>query len=134
MNKQILQSGIGIAQARPSPSGDQARAAMFDPGLQAGLLGTVATDREPDYQRYYGGPAAEVALRAVVARVVDRSPLIHHLNQVELSRRWRISSRTLEQWRWIHRGPPYLKIGGRVVYRLEDVEAFEAQQMRGSVG
>jgi hypothetical protein len=52
---------------------------------------------------------------------------IKHLNQVELSRRWSLSPRTLERWRWLGLGPAYLKIGGRVVYQLEDVEAFEAQ-------
>jgi hypothetical protein len=52
---------------------------------------------------------------------------IKHLNQVELSRRWSLSPRTLERWRWLGQGPAYLKIGGRVVYQLEDVEAFEAQ-------
>ena len=55
-----------------------------------------------------------------------------HLNQVELSRRWSISPRTLERWRWLGQGPRYLKIGGRVVYRLEDVEAYEAERMRES--
>lgn len=55
-----------------------------------------------------------------------------HLNQVELSRRWRISARTLERWRWLGQGPRYLKIGGRVVYRVDDVEAYEAQQVRSS--
>lgn len=54
--------------------------------------------------------------------------LAHHLNQVELGRRWRISHRTLERWRWLRQGPRYLKIGGRVVYRLEDIEAYEAEQ------
>ncbi len=57
---------------------------------------------------------------------------IQHLNQVELSRRWTISPRTLERWRWLGQGPRYLKIGGRVVYRLDDVEAYEAQQTRTS--
>jgi predicted site-specific integrase-resolvase len=55
-----------------------------------------------------------------------------HLNQVELSRRWSISPRTLERWRWLGQGPRYLKIGGRVVYRLEDIEAYEAERMRES--
>lgn len=55
---------------------------------------------------------------------------IKHLNQIELSRRWRISSRTLERWRWRRQGLRYLKIGGRVVYRLEDVEAFEVAKMQ----
>jgi hypothetical protein len=54
---------------------------------------------------------------------------VRHLNQIELSRRWSISPRTLERWRWLKAGPRYLKIGGRVVYRLEDVEAYEAGQL-----
>ena len=53
-----------------------------------------------------------------------------HLHQIELARRWKISPRTLERWRWLKQGPQYLKIGGRVIYRLEDVEAFEAAQLR----
>jgi hypothetical protein len=54
-----------------------------------------------------------------------------HLLQAELAARWRISARTLERWRWQRVGPPHLKIGGRVVYRLEDVVAYEAEQLRG---
>ncbi|MFN3624674.1 helix-turn-helix domain-containing protein [Elioraea sp.] len=53
---------------------------------------------------------------------------IRHLTQIELAQRWRISPRTLERWRWLGQGPRYLKIGGRVVYRLEDVEAFEDEK------
>ena len=49
-----------------------------------------------------------------------------HLNQTELAARWKISPRTLERWRWIGEGPVFIKIGGRVVYRLEDIEAYEA--------
>ena len=52
-----------------------------------------------------------------------------HLNQVYLARRWNVSPRTLERWRWLKQGPDYLKIGGRIVYRLEDIEAFEAAQL-----
>ncbi len=55
-----------------------------------------------------------------------------HLNQVQLADRWCISPRTLERWRWLGQGPRYLKIGGRVVYRLDDVEAYEARQLRTS--
>lgn len=53
-----------------------------------------------------------------------------HLNQVELARRWNLSPRTLERWRWLGQGPQYLKIGGRVVYRLDDVEAHEHASQR----
>ena len=55
-----------------------------------------------------------------------------HLNQVELAARWKISPRTLERWRWSGEGPGYIKIGGRVVYALKDVEAFEEKQHRSS--
>ena len=55
---------------------------------------------------------------------------LRHLNQIELSRRWNISPRTLERWRWTGEGPSFVKLGGRVVYRLEDIEAFEADQLR----
>lgn len=54
------------------------------------------------------------------------------LNQIELSRRWGISPRTLERWRWMGEGPAFIKLGGRVVYRLTDVEEYEAAQFRRS--
>jgi predicted site-specific integrase-resolvase len=54
---------------------------------------------------------------------------VRHLNQIELARRWNISARTLERWRWLGEGPVYLKLGGRVSYRLEDVEKFEAERL-----
>ena len=55
---------------------------------------------------------------------------LRHLNQVQLARRWSLSPRTLERWRWLKEGPTFLKIGGRVVYRLEDVEQYETAQRR----
>ena len=49
------------------------------------------------------------------------------LSQIELAARWEISHRTLERWRWAQEGPRYLKLGGRVIYRLSDIEAFERE-------
>lgn len=57
---------------------------------------------------------------------------LRHLNQIELAARWNISHRTLERWRWTGEGPRFVKLGGRVVYRLEDVEEFEREQTRAS--
>jgi hypothetical protein len=57
-----------------------------------------------------------------------------HLNQRELAERWNISQRTLERWRWVGDGPQFLKLGGRVVYRIEDVERYEAEQLRSHTG
>jgi Helix-turn-helix domain len=54
---------------------------------------------------------------------------VRHLTQAELARRWRKSERTLERWRLRGQGPAHLQIGG-VLYRLEDIEAFEKAQLR----
>ena len=54
------------------------------------------------------------------------------LNQKELSRRWGISHRTLERWRWLGEGPAFVKLGGRVAYRFEDIETYEQAHMRSS--
>lgn len=55
---------------------------------------------------------------------------LKHLNQKELARRWTLSHGTLERWRRVAEGPRFLKLGGRVVYRLEDILAFEADRQR----
>jgi hypothetical protein len=71
--------------------------------------------------------------RELDARGSDRNvqtQRVLHLNQKELARRWRISPRTLERWRWLREGPSYLKIGGKVIYRLTEIEAFEAARVR----
>ena len=57
---------------------------------------------------------------------------VKHLNQIELAARLNISPRTLERWRWTGEGPRFMKVGGRVVYRLEDVERYEDSQLRNS--
>ena len=49
--------------------------------------------------------------------------------QEQLAQRWYLSPRTLEQWRWLGKGPKFLKIGARVLYREEDVEDWEAAQV-----
>lgn len=54
------------------------------------------------------------------------------MNQLELAVRWGISHRTLERWRWTGEGPRFLKVGGRVVYRLSDVEEYEQSIVRSS--
>lgn len=55
-----------------------------------------------------------------------------HLSQHDVAVRWRMSVRTLERWRSLRQGPPFLKLGGRVVYRIEDIEAFEAARLEAT--
>ena len=58
--------------------------------------------------------------------------VVRHFTQRELADRWRISARTLERWRWVGQGPSYLKIGGSIAYRMEDVLAYEKAQRKGA--
>ena len=55
---------------------------------------------------------------------------IKHLNQRQLADRWGVSEATLERWRSEGLGPVFLKIHGRVLYRIEDVESYEAECLR----
>ena len=57
---------------------------------------------------------------------------IKHLNQRHLADRWDVSEATLERWRTEGIGPVFLKLQGRVLYRGEDVEAFEVDSLRKS--
>jgi hypothetical protein len=49
-----------------------------------------------------------------------------HLNPFQLARRWGVTPQTLQNWRCKGKGPGYLKIGGHIMYRQDDVERFEA--------
>ena len=40
-----------------------------------------------------------------------------------------MSPRTLEQWRWLGKGPKFLKIGARVLYDEGAIEAYEKSQI-----
>ena len=62
----------------------------------------------------------------------DTDRRIKFLNQAELAKRWLISQRTLERWRWERRGPPYVKLyNKRVLYNLEVIEEIEQQSEKG---
>ena len=57
---------------------------------------------------------------------------VKHLNQRQLADRWDISEASLERWRSEGIGPVYLKLQGRVLYRLEDIELYETQCLHKS--
>lgn len=49
---------------------------------------------------------------------------ITHLDQLQLAERWGLSPKTLERWRVI-RTRPHIRLPGKVIYRLCDIEAYE---------
>ncbi|NBP36391.1 MAG: DNA-binding protein [Betaproteobacteria bacterium] len=57
---------------------------------------------------------------------------LRHLSQRDLAERWDLCENTLERWRSQGIGPVFLRLPGCVRYRIEDVEAFEANSLRKS--
>ena len=57
---------------------------------------------------------------------------VRHLNQAELAERWNISIHTLSRWRMLGHPPNYLKIGTRVVYREDEILAYEEKHIHCS--
>jgi hypothetical protein len=47
------------------------------------------------------------------------------LTSKELASRWRLSEQTLANWRHGRKGPPFVRIGAKVLYPSEGVSAFE---------
>jgi hypothetical protein len=56
-----------------------------------------------------------------------------YLQPRELAERWRgvVTLSTLDNWRSQNRGPRFVKIGGRVLYPVAEVEAYELRNLRG---
>ena len=53
------------------------------------------------------------------------------LTTMDLSDETKIPARTFDQWRYLGRGPKFLKVGGHVRYRRSDVDAWLAACERG---
>jgi len=54
----------------------------------------------------------------------------HLIDDVEAARRLHRSPATLATWRCRGRGPRFVKLGGGVLYRPEDIEAFISANVR----
>lgn len=57
------------------------------------------------------------------------------LTTEELSQRWKLHSKSLSNWRVKNIGPAYIQLGegknAKVLYRIEDVVAFETGRIVG---
>lgn len=48
-----------------------------------------------------------------------------YLTSKELADRWRLSDQTLANWRYAGKGPPFIRVGARVLYPAEGIHAYE---------
>jgi hypothetical protein len=62
---------------------------------------------------------------ATISKENQMEAKVRHLTQRELAERWNKSEATIERYRSDGVGPIYLKIGGKIMYRIEDIEQFE---------
>jgi Helix-turn-helix domain len=63
-----------------------------------------------------------------------RNGMTEIVYQEELAEKWKRPLSTLRYWRHIGYGPKSFKIGGRVVYKLEDVERWIEEQYNAPQG
>ena len=55
-----------------------------------------------------------------------------NFNERDLAERWGVSPKTLQRWRSEGRGPMYLKLSKRVIYPLDQIQAFESKALCAS--
>ena len=79
--------------------------------LSSGIAKTAAN--EPKFEPQHLAPE------------VPAEPTRQLLTETMLADRWVCSVARLQRWRTVGEGPQYLKIVGKVLYRLKDIEAYE---------
>jgi hypothetical protein len=79
--------------------------------LSSGIAKTVARQSTPVPQ--------------LLVPEVPAEPARQLMTEIMLADRWVCSVARLQRWRTVGEGPQYLKIVGKVLYRLKDIEAYE---------
>jgi hypothetical protein len=79
--------------------------------LSSGITKTAASEPKPEPQ--------------LLVLEVPAEPARELLTEKMLAERWVCSVARLQRWRTVGEGPQYLKIVGKVLYRLKDIEAYE---------
>jgi len=49
-----------------------------------------------------------------------------YISEKGLAKKWGLSPKTLQRWRWLKVGPSYIKISGRVRYTDDAIKEFES--------
>ena len=67
----------------------------------------------------------DVSFKTVSAPNKPSSSCIDFLTEDDLARRWVCSASRLQRWRSEGNGPAYLKLGRKILYWLQDIQALE---------
>jgi predicted site-specific integrase-resolvase len=51
-----------------------------------------------------------------------------YLTSKELAKRWGYERQTLANWRSQGKGPPFMRIYGKILYAMKDIKQFESDQ------
>ena len=65
---------------------------------------------------------------------IEDTGLPSRLTRAELAAFWRVSARTIERWEAAGLCPTLFRAGGRVLFRREDVLAWEAARQQETGG
>lgn len=70
-----------------------------------------------------------ITIEGIIVTPDKRKGEMEFITPYDLHRRWgrAISLKTMANWRSLGLGPPYAKMGGRVLYRISDVVVWENQ-------
>jgi hypothetical protein len=79
--------------------------------LGAGIAKLATRGERPEPQHRGTETAADLARQLLTEKM--------------LADRWMYSVARLQRWRSVGEGPPYLKIVGKVLYRVKEIEAYE---------
>ena len=58
----------------------------------------------------------------------DETPLAKLIAEATLAERWDVTPRTMRRRRAAGKAPPFLRLGRRIFYRLEDIASHEEVQ------
>jgi len=66
-------------------------------------------------------------------REAEMSTRTKYMTGAEVAAMFRTSPETVRYWKYVGKGPKFLKVGRRVLYAVEDVEAWASDARSGGV-
>jgi hypothetical protein len=75
---------------------------------------------KPSNQLIYFGLFINQAILKMITEI--------YITEKDLAKKWGLSPKTLQRWRWLKSGPVYIKLGGRIRYTSDNIKNFEEER------